>query len=73
MKTWKERGMNFRLTIPPDSKSPTNSIYGRYDIVFQGSVLNTCGVGARVVYSAESFKLRYLTKGKVVEKSAKRF
>ena len=48
------------VKLPKGCKSPTNSIYTRYDIVKQGRVLSTFGNSEYTVRSAEPFTLRIL-------------
>jgi hypothetical protein len=68
-KLWiKER---WKLTLPKDSKSPTNSIHKTHDIVIQSCVLSHIG-DSRVLHSAGPFTVKYqLPSGKIVERSAK--
>ena len=56
----------FVITLPKGSKSPTNSIYKRYDIVSQGMALWHVTNG-RVLRSAKPFTLLVEVNGKVKE------
>lgn len=48
------------IRLPKGCKSPTGSIYQRYDIVQQGRVLNSFADSFATVRSAEPFTLRVL-------------
>lgn len=50
----------FRVKLPANAKSPTNSIYKRYDIIAQENVLNSYD-GDNTVYSTGPFVLQFQT------------
>ena len=67
----RQKKEQWKLVVPKDTVSPTNSIHELFDIVIQ-----TCCIshvrGSRTMWSAGPFTLRWKTKsGKIVEKSAK--
>ena len=51
--------------LPKGAKSPTGSIYKRYDIVEQGAVLQSYVNGPDTVRSMQPFHIRVLVSGKV--------
>ncbi len=62
----------YYIHLPKGVKSPTNSVYKRFEIVSQGRVLNLFGPMLNTVRSAEPFTLRVLMpNGKVKEIASK--
>jgi hypothetical protein len=61
----------WKLVVPKNAVSPTDSIYKKFDIVIQSCCLEHI-TGSDVHYSRGPFTLRWrLPSGKIVEKSAK--
>lgn len=57
--------------IPKGSVSPTGSIYKRFDIVEQGSVLCSYANGPYTIRSLQPFKIRVSVNGKIKEIESK--
>lgn len=71
MKT--KRKYKYYLMLPKDSKSPTESVYKRFDIEYQESVIDIYTNAPNKVYSMAPFTLKWTTKNKLVIAAAKKY
>ena len=62
---------NLIVKLPKGSKSPTNSIYKRYDIVEQSRAVSQYEGVPDVVYCDKPFTLRVEVKGKIKDLHSK--
>jgi len=59
------------IKLPKNAKSPTNSVYGRFDIVKQTKAVNTFSNAALTVRCAEPFTLLVLVGKKIKQLESK--